>query len=173
MVPTKLVDKVVRSGSAAPAGPGRYLGGHGHHGLALAFAGPLLVAAVASGLWLMAIVRKHEARAGFQGARGRYRARQEATPNRELASSFWRFTAPRGFAGIFQIVILWVNTLLLGTLDSTQSAGIFNAATRYVTAGLMAGVAVQQVMGPKISASCWPSTRSSGPESCTRRPPSG
>jgi Membrane protein involved in the export of O-antigen and teichoic acid len=49
------------------------------------------------------------------------------------------------------VVILWINTLLLGGLGSTREAGIFNAATRYVTAGLMAGVAVQQVMGPKLS----------------------
>ncbi len=70
---------------------------------------------------------------------------------RVLASKFWRFTAPRGMAGIFQIVVLWLNTLLVGRLDSTKAAGIFNAATRYITAGLMVGVAVQQVAGPKLS----------------------
>jgi len=33
---------------------------------------------------------------------------------------------------------------MVGKLDSTKAAGIFNASTRYVTAGLMVGVAVQQ-----------------------------
>src|SRR5581483_2274207 len=64
---------------------------------------------------------------------------------------FWRFTTPRGMAGIFQIIVLWFDTLLVGRLDSTQAAGIYNAATRYITAGRMVGVAVQQVIGPKLS----------------------
>jgi O-antigen/teichoic acid export membrane protein len=68
-----------------------------------------------------------------------------------LADKFWRFTAPRGLAGIFQIVVLWLNTLLVGRLASTAKAGVFNAATRYITAGLMVGVAIQHVIGPKLS----------------------
>jgi O-antigen/teichoic acid export membrane protein len=68
-----------------------------------------------------------------------------------LAEKFWRFTAPRGLAGIFQIVVLWLNTLLVGRLASTAKAGVFNAATRYITAGLMIGVAIQHVIGPKLS----------------------
>jgi O-antigen/teichoic acid export membrane protein len=47
--------------------------------------------------------------------------------------------------------VLWLNTLLVGRLASTAKAGVFNASTRYITAGLMVGVAIQQVAGPKLS----------------------
>ena len=151
MIPTNLVDKVGRSALQPLLAILAIWLGMGTTAIAIAFAGPIFLAAICAGIWLMAILRKQEARAGFKGARGRYKARQQQVPNRELASSFWRFTAPRGISGVFQIVILWVNTLLLGTLASTKEAGIFNAATRYITAGLMVGVAFQQVLGPKTS----------------------
>ncbi|HET7720110.1 MAG TPA: polysaccharide biosynthesis C-terminal domain-containing protein, partial [Acidimicrobiales bacterium] len=120
--------------------------GHADHGLvALTWALPFLLGTVISLWWLWGLLLKAERR--DRRANGRRRSR----PTTVLANKFWRFTAPRGLAGIFQIVVLWLNTLLVGRLDSTKSAGIFNAATRYITAGLMVGVAVQQVAGPKLS----------------------
>jgi O-antigen/teichoic acid export membrane protein len=143
MIPTNLVDKLARS-ALQPLLALVVLGlGMGTTGVALAFAGPIGLGFVASCLWLRSLLRKSERRAGAKAGTAR--------PTGELANRFWRFTAPRGMAGIFQVVILWINTLLLGGLDSTDAAGVFNAATRYITAGLMAGVALQQVMGPKIS----------------------
>ena len=143
MIPTNLVDKLARS-ALQPLLAVVVLGlGMGTTGVALAFAGPIGLGFVASCLWLRSLLRRAERRAGAKTATAR--------PTAELANRFWRFTAPRGLAGIFQVVILWINTLLLGGLDSTDAAGVFNAATRYITAGLMAGVALQQVMGPKMS----------------------
>lgn len=144
MVPTNLVDKLARSALQPLLALVAVGLGLGTTAIALSFAGPIALAFAASCLWLWSLLRRAERRrAGVAPA--------EARPAGELAVRFWRFTAPRGFAGIFQVVILWINTLLLGRLDSTEAAGVFNAATRYITAGLMAGVAVQQVMGPKIS----------------------
>jgi O-antigen/teichoic acid export membrane protein len=119
---------------------------HANHGLiALSWSVPWLLGAVGGGWWLWGLLLKAERR--DRRVNGRRRSR----PTTVLAAKFWRFTAPRGLAGIFQVVVLWLNTLLVGRLDSTKSAGIFNAATRYITAGLMVGVAVQQVAGPKLS----------------------
>jgi len=144
MVPTNLVDKVGRS-ALQPLLALVVIGfGFGTTAVALAFAGPIAIGFVVSCLWLWSLLRRAERRAGTVAA-------HEPRPVGDLAGRFWRFTAPRGMAGIFQVVILWINTLLLGGLDSTDAAGVFNAATRYITAGLMAGVAVQQVMGPKLS----------------------
>lgn len=143
MVPTNLIDKLARSALQPLAALGVLALGMGTTAVALAFAGPIGLGFLAAGLWLWTLLHRVERR--DRSAPGTPR------PTRELARRFWRFTAPRGFAGIFQVIILWINTLLLGGLDSTGAAGVFNAATRYVTAGLMAGVAVQQVMGPKLS----------------------
>jgi len=52
---------------------------------------------------------------------------------------------------VFQTTSLWLSTLLLGALRSTDEAGVYAASTRYLVAGTMLGVAVQQVMGPKLS----------------------
>jgi O-antigen/teichoic acid export membrane protein len=68
-----------------------------------------------------------------------------------VASEFWRFTAPRGLAGMFQVAIVWTSTLMVGALRSTSEAGIYAAATRYLLVGTFATVAISQVFGPKMS----------------------
>ncbi|MEW6476288.1 MAG: polysaccharide biosynthesis C-terminal domain-containing protein [Actinomycetota bacterium] len=149
MVPSVVVDKLGRPFAQVALALGILLlvgGDEGNHGLiALAWGLPFVAGSVVGMWWLWGLLLKAERR--DRRTNGRRRSR----PTGVLAEKFWRFTAPRGLAGIFQIVVLWLNTLLVGRLDSTKSAGIFNAATRYVTAGLMVGVAVQQVAGPKLS----------------------
>jgi O-antigen/teichoic acid export membrane protein len=113
--------------------------------VALAWVLPQALGAVFALYWFWRLVLKEERR--DRQTHGRRHSRSAGL----LANKFWRFTAPRGIAGIFQIVVLWLDTLLVGRLDSTRSAGIYNAATRYITAGLMVGVAIQQVAGPKLS----------------------
>jgi O-antigen/teichoic acid export membrane protein len=149
MMPSVVVDKLGRPfAQVALALAILLLAGTGkaNHGLvALAWSLPFVVGTAVSVWWLWGLLLKEERRDRRNNGRRRSR------PTGVLADKFWRFTAPRGLAGIFQIVVLWLNTLLVGRLDSTKSAGIFNAATRWVTAGLMVGVAVQQVAGPKLS----------------------
>jgi O-antigen/teichoic acid export membrane protein len=111
----------------------------------MAWVVPQAIGATIALWWFWGLLLKAERR--DRRLNGRRRGRS----SRVLAVKFWRFTGPRGVAGLFQIVVLWVNTLMVGRLDSTKAAGIFNASTRYVTAGLMVGVAVQQVAGPKLS----------------------
>src|SRR5207237_5270516 len=113
--------------------------------IALSWAVPQLIGVVIGLWWLWGLLLKAERRDR------RLNGRRRSRPTTVLAEKFWRFTAPRGLAGIFQIVVLWLNTLLVGRLASTAKAGIFSAPTRYITAGLMVGVAIQHVAGPKLS----------------------
>ncbi|HEY3240873.1 MAG TPA: oligosaccharide flippase family protein, partial [Acidimicrobiia bacterium] len=145
MVPSVLVDKIGRPALQPLLALVVVAGGMGTTAVALAFAVPLAVAFAGALGWLMVLLRKAERQAARKGTDGAPR------PTGELAARFWRFTAPRGFAGIFQVTTLWLNTLLLGGIGSTRDAGIFNAATRYITAGLMVGVAIQQVLQPKLA----------------------
>ena len=149
MIPSVVVDKLGRPGIQLALALAILLvagNGHANHGLiALAWALPFLIGTAGGLWWLWGLLLKEERR--DRRTNGRRRSR----PTMLLAEKFWRFSAPRGLAGIFQVVVLWLNTLLVGRLDSTKAAGIFNAATRYITAGLMVGVAVQQVAGPKLS----------------------
>ncbi|HEY4409455.1 MAG TPA: polysaccharide biosynthesis C-terminal domain-containing protein [Acidimicrobiia bacterium] len=149
MIPTVTVDRLGRPFVQVALALGLILlsgSHHANHGLiALSWAVPQLIGAVIGLWWLWGLLLKAERR--DRRTNGRRRSR----PTTVLAEKFWRFTAPRGMAGIFQIVVLWLNTLLVGRLADTAKAGIFNAATRYITAGLMVGVAVQHVAGPKLS----------------------
>jgi len=149
MVPTVTVDRLGRPFVQVALALGLIVlagGHHANHGLiALSWAVPQLIGAVIGLWWLWGLLLKAERRDR------RLNGRRRSRPTTVLAEKFWRFTAPRGLAGIFQIVVLWLNTLLVGRLADTAKAGIFNAATRYITAGLMVGVAVQHVAGPKLS----------------------
>jgi O-antigen/teichoic acid export membrane protein len=143
MRPSALVDKVARPALQPLLVLGVILTGGGSTLIALAWAGPFLPALAAGLLWLLVLVRRAE--------RGRAADAEPARPVAELVGEFWRFTGPRGLAVVFQTTSLWLSTLLLGALRSTDEAGVYAASTRYLVAGTMLGVAVQQVMGPKLS----------------------
>lgn len=141
MAPTVLIEKIGRSALQPLLAVAVLSGGLGATGLALAWAGPAALGAVLASRSLRSLLQQDIRRPTLK----------EPRPRRDLAVRFWRFTAPRGFAGVFQVTVLWLDTLLIGGLVSTRQAGIYAATTRYMTAGLFAGAAIQQVMGPKIS----------------------
>jgi O-antigen/teichoic acid export membrane protein len=72
-------------------------------------------------------------------------------PSAGLASDFWRFSAPRGLAGIFQVATVWLGVLLLGTLRSTTEAGLYGAVGRLVGLGVFAIEGVRLAIAPQIS----------------------
>jgi O-antigen/teichoic acid export membrane protein len=143
MRPSALVDKIGRPALQPLLVLGVILAGGGSTLIALAWAGPFLPALAAGLLWLLVLVRRAERRRAADA--------EPARPVAELVGEFWRFTGPRALAVIFQTTSLWLSTLLLGALRSTDEAGVYAASTRYLVAGTMIGVAVQQVMGPQLS----------------------
>jgi O-antigen/teichoic acid export membrane protein len=143
MRPSVLVDKIGRPALQPLLVLGVILAGGGSTLIALAWAGPFLPALAAGLLWLLLQVRRAERRRAADA--------EPARPVAELVGEFWRFTGPRALAVIFQTTSLWLSTLLLGALRSTHEAGVYAASTRYLVAGTMLGVAVQQVLGPQLS----------------------
>jgi O-antigen/teichoic acid export membrane protein len=129
-----LVVAVIASGAGAVA-------------LGLAYALPLAVGLVAALLWTRALLR----RATPGGPRTDGTQAAAAAPWGSLFAGFWRFTAPRGLAGVFQVVVFWLNTLLVGAFVSLRAAAIYTAATRYILVGSLALLAVINVVGPQIS----------------------
>jgi O-antigen/teichoic acid export membrane protein len=142
MVPATVVDRVAKP-ALQPALLAVVVGaGLGGIAIALSWTAPLIVVALAASLWLVRLVRKTERDAHLH---------QPARSFRQLSSEFWRFTAPRGLAAVFQVTILWLDTLMIGALASTRDAGIYTAATRYVVIGMFAAIAIMQVLAPKLS----------------------
>jgi O-antigen/teichoic acid export membrane protein len=79
-------------------------------------------------------------------------SRSAFRPTAETAAEFWRFAAPRGVAGIFQITLFWLDTILVAALASPHDAGIYKAAISYITQGTFANQAIVFVIGPLLSA---------------------
>ena len=71
--------------------------------------------------------------------------------SRALASDFWRFTSFQAVATIVQIVLLRLDVLLLSAISSAKDAGIYAAASRYLTLGVMVSTAIVFVVGPQLS----------------------
>jgi O-antigen/teichoic acid export membrane protein len=71
---------------------------------------------------------------------------------RPLAAGFWRFAAPRGVAGIFQIVVLWLDILLVGAFLSSYDAGVYAAVSKLAMLGTFALEGTRLAIAPQLSA---------------------
>ncbi len=85
--------------------------------------------------------------------RGRHRAtrRSQARQRRYLGREFWRFAAPRGFAGTFQVVVVWLDVLLVGAILSRYAAGIYAAVSKLALLGAYTLEATRLAIGPQLS----------------------
>lgn len=72
-------------------------------------------------------------------------------PSRQLATEYWRFTGARAAGQTFEVVINWIDTLMVGAMITAASAGIYASGTRYVLFGVYASEALMQVAGPRVS----------------------
>jgi O-antigen/teichoic acid export membrane protein len=88
---------------------------------------------------------------GREGGRHRSPHRRAARQQR-LAAEFWRFTAPRGFSGTFQIVVTWLDILLVGALLSRYAAGVYGAVSKLALIGTFALEGSRLAIGPQLSA---------------------
>jgi O-antigen/teichoic acid export membrane protein len=86
--------------------------------------------------------------------RGRHRASLGPARNRlrQLAAEFWGFTGPRGMQATFQVVILWLDILLVGAMVSRYAAGIYAAVSKLAILGTFALEGNRLAIGPQLSA---------------------
>ena len=148
MVPSVAVERLGRSVALPVLMLAVLAAGGGVIAVALAWAGPFVVALVPMALWTVALVRRAERRR----PEARRRAWPRAAQHPDLRRRFWAFALPRSFAGVFALTILWVDALLLGALDSTEAVGVYTASTRWLIVGNFAGNAVGLAFGPQIAA---------------------
>jgi O-antigen/teichoic acid export membrane protein len=116
-------------------------GGLGSLALAFAWAVPQALGFVAAVVALILLIRRTPPAGGPA-----YR------PSADVAADFWSFAAPRGIAGVFQITLAWLDTILVAALASPHEAGIYKAAISYITQGTFANQAIVFVIGPLLSA---------------------
>ena len=83
--------------------------------------------------------------------RGRHRGASRP-PRGRVAAEFWSFTAPRAFQGTFQVVILWLDILLVGAMVSRYAAGVYAAVSKLAMVGTFALEGNRLAIAPQLSA---------------------
>lgn len=75
----------------------------------------------------------------------------DTTSRRELGASFWKFSTARGFSACVEIMLEWVDVLLVGILASPAAAGVYAVVTRCLRASEVVQQAARVVVGPQVS----------------------
>jgi O-antigen/teichoic acid export membrane protein len=119
------------------------IGGWGVYGAMVAWSFPVVVGLAAAGLVLAKLITSEAPKPECEPS-----SRQ----NRYRAAEFWRFAAPRGFAGVFQIVVVWLDVLLVGALLSTYEAGVYAAVSKLAMVGTFALEGIRLAIAPHLSA---------------------
>ncbi len=109
----------------------------------IAWAAPAAMAMLAALMILWRRVDAHERRAGARGT---------VWPDRELNVQIWKFASPRWFSSGVEQSIIWFDVVLVGFLAGAGQAGIYGAASRFVSAGLIVSSAMRMVNSPRFSA---------------------
>ena len=148
MRPSVVIERLVRPIAQPVAMLAVFARGMAPVAVAWAWIGPYAAAAVALGYWYVRQIRKAERRAPARPP--------DEPPAAETAVSdavtFWRFSAPRAVASLFQVAVRWLDVLLVGALASTSEAGIYSAASRWLLGGTFVVFAINQAFQPQISA---------------------
>ena len=76
----------------------------------------------------------------------------DSSGRKELGATFWKFSAARGFSACVEILIEWIDVLLVGILASPAAAGVYAVVTRCLRASEVVQQAARIVVGPQISA---------------------
>lgn len=147
--------------------------GMGLQGALIGWSAPIVIGLAAAWLILMHLIKAEsprrrraahrppahqepEGRRRASGGRRRQgRGRHEGHGTRRearLAVEFWRFTAPRAFAGTFQIVVVWLDILLVGAMLSRYDAGVYAAVSKLAVIGTFALEGTRLAIAPQLSA---------------------
>ncbi|MCA0438272.1 MAG: lipopolysaccharide biosynthesis protein [Austwickia sp.] len=79
-------------------------------------------------------------------------ARRPATGRAALWREFWAFSLPRAAAALVEIVLEWLDVLLVAVLAGERAAGLYAVATRLVKVSLLVDNALRVSISTRISA---------------------
>src|SRR5919204_149042 len=142
MLPNAVVDRIGRAFLQLAAIGLVLAAGGGALAVGLGWGVPIAASFAVALAWLARLIAATERSPG---------ERQPPTAMRALSTEFWRFPAPRGLTGVFPGTILWVGTLLVGSLLDAAHASVYTASTRYLVAGSVVNMAIITAIAPKLS----------------------
>lgn len=69
----------------------------------------------------------------------------------QVRQQLWRYCRPRAVSALLEIALVWADVLLVAALAGPREAGIYGAASRFVTTGTLAEAALRVALAPRIS----------------------
>jgi O-antigen/teichoic acid export membrane protein len=115
--------------------------GAGVFGATVAWAIPIIIGLIVAGWVVRVRLREHDHVRPTGGSGGEV-----------SAGAFWRFSLPRGIAGILEVSLGWFDILLLGAFRSATEVGVYAAVSRTAVMALFALRATSMAIAPRLSA---------------------
>jgi O-antigen/teichoic acid export membrane protein len=109
---------------------------------------PVIVGLVAAAIIFLRLLQKEAPARSASGKRRDVAGR----PGWRVAQEFWAFTGPRAFQATFQIVILWLDILIVGAIASSYAAGVYSAVSKLAIVGTFTLEGNRLAIGPQLSA---------------------
>ncbi len=72
-------------------------------------------------------------------------------PEGKSWSNFWRFSLARSLAGTFDILLQWLDVLLVGAIAGPAEAAVYAIVSRYVSLAILPALAVGYAIAPEAS----------------------
>jgi O-antigen/teichoic acid export membrane protein len=141
MLPQMVIEKVTRALALPVIAYVAAVAGVGTAGFGALWAATNVIALVPA-MWIFSrLINNAVDRAGSE----------HAAPDAVLFREFWKFTAPRAVGQVSEVVVNWLDTVLVGGLVSARAAGIYGSGTRYLLPGQFTADALMQVSGSRVS----------------------
>lgn len=118
-----------------------------HLNLAWSWAVPYAVAGIVGWVWLRHMLPRDESRMSD----GSVFTNDDPHAGPKVGREFWRFTAPRSFAGVSQVALQRLDIVLVGALAGAPAAALYTAATRFVVLGQFTRSAVSRAIQPHLA----------------------
>jgi O-antigen/teichoic acid export membrane protein len=109
----------------------------------IAWAAPAAIGMLAALMVLWRRIDAHERGAGGRGT---------LWPDRGLNVQIWKFALPRWFSSGVEQSIIWFDVVLVGLIAGAGAAGVYGAASRFISVGLIVSTAMRMVISPRFSA---------------------
>ena len=83
---------------------------------------------------------------------GRRHRRVDGRETRAIAGEFWRFSSARSGSALLEVLLVWADVIIVAALTDARTAGIYAAASRFITTGTLAEAAMRVALAPRVSA---------------------
>jgi O-antigen/teichoic acid export membrane protein len=107
--------------------------------LAIAWALPYVMVLPVAAVVLYRLIRKEN-------------VKQEHRPGGNIASTFWRFSAPRSVSGLAQALLQRLDIVIVAAMLGPADAAVYAAATRFLVLGQLGNQAISAPVEPRLSA---------------------